>query len=48
MRGENALLKLFSSNMGKPRVENWIVKLKRWAETGQRDGPAWLDLGMRE
>ena len=22
--------------------------LKRWAETGQRDGPAWLDLAMRE
>ena len=48
MRGKDALLKLFSSKMGKPRVENWIVKLKRWVETGQRDGTAWPDLAMRE
>lgn len=35
MREEDALLKLFSSKMGKPRVENWIVNLKDEAETGQ-------------
>lgn len=48
MRGKDALLKLFSSKMGKPRVDNWIVKLKRWAETGQTDGPVWLGLAMGE
>lgn len=42
-KGENVLLKVFPSQMGKAQ-SRFLAKLKRWAEKEQGGGLAWLDL----